>query len=70
MSGWPKTFGKFGYEFAVGDTPELAVGVAVIIVCAWALARSVGPTVFWVIPVAVVALMGLSLWRGAAHPSS
>ncbi|MGH7608461.1 MAG: hypothetical protein ACREOD_00735 [Candidatus Dormibacteria bacterium] len=67
---WATAFGKFLYEFVVGDTPELAIGVALIIIGTWALTRAVGSPSFWVIPSAVVALLGLSLWRAVvARPS-
>ena len=32
MSRWPAAVGRFGYEFLIGDTPELAAGVALVIV--------------------------------------
>lgn len=66
MSRWPAAFARFCYEFVVGDTPELAVGVALIMVCVWALVRAGGATSFWVIPLAVTALLALSLWRRAS----
>ncbi|MGC2295105.1 MAG: hypothetical protein WA695_00210 [Candidatus Dormiibacterota bacterium] len=47
----------------MGDTPELAVGVALIVVGSWALTRSVGAPSFWFIPIAVVLLLSVSLWR-------
>jgi hypothetical protein len=55
--------GRFCYEFVVGDTPELAVGAALIVVGSWALTRSIGAPSFWFIPVAVVVLLSVSLWR-------
>jgi hypothetical protein len=66
MSRWPRAVAAFGYEFVVGETPELAIGVALLIVAAWALARSRSPIGFWFIPAAVTLLLVLSLWRGAA----
>ncbi|HVC39409.1 MAG TPA: hypothetical protein VNH20_05470 [Candidatus Dormibacteraeota bacterium] len=64
MKRWPGAFGRFCYEFVVGDTPELAVGVAVVIVGAWALSRPLGGADFWFVPLAVVLLLAASLWRG------
>jgi hypothetical protein len=66
VSRWPAAFGRFCYEFVVGDTPELAVGVALVIVGGWALARALGAGAFWFIPLAVITLLGVSLWRGAS----
>lgn len=70
MNHWALAFGKFCYEFVIGDTPELAVGVAIVIIGGWALTRAIGSPSFWFIPVAVVTLLAASLWRGASgHPS-
>lgn len=55
------------YEFVVGDTPELAVGVALVVVGAWALSRSLGSGSFWFIPLAVITLLAVTLWRGVSH---
>jgi hypothetical protein len=67
---WPEAFGRFCYEFVVGETPELAIGVALVIVGAWALTRAIGGSTFWFIPVAVIVLLTVSLWRGAAGSRS
>ena len=37
---WLSAFGRFWWEFIVGDTPELAVGVALVVVAAWGLAAA------------------------------
>jgi hypothetical protein len=50
----------------VGDTPELAVGVVLIVVGSWAITRAVGALSFWFIPIAVVALISVSLWRAVS----
>jgi len=67
---WPAAFARFCYEFVVGDTPELALGVAVIIVGAWLLVRTVGPGTFWCIPLAVVVLMVATLWHAISGAPS
>ncbi|MGC1406058.1 MAG: hypothetical protein WA938_04900 [Candidatus Dormiibacterota bacterium] len=63
MTRWPVAVGRFCYEFVVGDAPELAVGVALIVVGSWALTRAVGAPSFWLIPIAVALLLSVSLWR-------
>ena len=63
MTRWAVAAGRFCYEFVVGDTPELALGVALVVVGGWALTRAVGAPSFWFIPIAVVLLLSLSLWR-------
>ncbi|MGA8208068.1 MAG: hypothetical protein WB801_05575 [Candidatus Dormiibacterota bacterium] len=67
MSQWPAAFGRFWYEFLVGDTPELALGVALIVGASWALSRVVGAAPFWFGPAAVVALLAVSLRRGTSR---
>ncbi|HUY09591.1 MAG TPA: hypothetical protein VMW80_09120 [Candidatus Dormibacteraeota bacterium] len=70
MNRWALAFGKFCYEFVVGDTPELAIGVAIVIVGGWALTRAIGSPSFWFIPVAVATLLAASLWRGVSGRQS
>jgi hypothetical protein len=66
VSRWLGALGRFCYEFVVGDTPELAIGVALVIVGGWALSRALGAATFWFIPLAVAALLSLSLRRGVS----
>ncbi len=57
-------FGRFWWDFIVGDTPEVAVGVAVIVALAWWLAARATTIAFVLVPAAVVALLVGSTWRG------
>ena len=57
-------FGRFWWEFIVGDTPELAVGVALVVVAAWALAAASVPIGAALLPVALLLLLTASVWRG------
>ncbi|MBV9363272.1 MAG: hypothetical protein JO286_09140 [Solirubrobacterales bacterium] len=50
------------WEFIVGDDPVTAVGV-VVALGATTLIASAGAPAWWVMPVAVVALLALSLRR-------
>ncbi len=52
------TFLRSVWEFVVGDDPAVALGVAV------ALAVTALFAVWWILPVAVAALLAASLWRG------
>ena len=70
MIRWPMAFGRFCYDFVVGDTPELAIGVVLVIVGSWALTRAIGPGGFWLLPVGVAALLAASLWRGVSSSPS
>lgn len=61
-SKWLVTFGHFWWEFLVGDTPELFVGMLVVLGLAAVLAGT--GTAGWVIvPLAVVALLAVSVAR-------
>jgi hypothetical protein len=61
---WLKAFGRFWWDFLVGDTPELFVAVVVILGITAALAKTVSPTAAWVImPVLVMATLAMSVWR-------
>lgn len=57
-------FGRFWWDFIVGDTPEVAVGVAAIVILAWLLAGRVAAIAVVLVPLAVVALLVGSTWRG------
>jgi hypothetical protein len=61
-------FGRFWWEFLVGDTPELTVAVAVVVGVSAALA-DVGRAAVVVAPLAVVGALGLSTWRRARAPT-
>ncbi len=66
MSVWRAgaAFGRFWWDFIIGDTPEVAVGVAVIVVAAWLVAVRVSTLAVVLMPLAVVALLLSSTWRG------
>jgi len=57
-------FGRFWYEFIVGDDPLLAAGVAVTLT-ALALLLRAGVNAWWLTPIVVVALIGGSLRRAS-----
>jgi hypothetical protein len=52
------------WEFVVGDDPFTALGVAVALGVT-ALIAGAGAPAWWVMPLAVVALLGLSVRRAA-----
>jgi apolipoprotein N-acyltransferase len=60
-----RSFGRFWWEFVVGDDWLVAVLVAIAIGATAALAHS-GVTAWWLIPVAVVLVLWLSLRRATA----
>jgi hypothetical protein len=57
-----RSFGRFWYDFVVGDDWRVALGVAVALAATWGLTRS-GVNAWWLLPLAVALLLGLSLLR-------
>ncbi len=55
---------RFVWEFIVGDDWRIAVGV-VLALALTALVASAGAAAWWILPVAVVAVLVLSVWRAA-----
>ncbi len=61
-----RAFGRFWWEFIVGDTPELALGVAAVLLAGWGLVAMKFPITVALIPAALLALLAASVWRGKA----
>ena len=61
-----KAFGEFLWEFLVSDTPEITVGVLVILALAIGV-HSYHMTAVIGLPIAVIALLLFSLRRGIAE---
>ena len=61
-----KTFGRFWYDFVVGDDWKLAVGAVASIAMVY-FATHHGVNAWWLVPLAVAALLSISLahasWR-------
>ncbi len=57
-------FGRFWWDFVVGDDWRAALGLAVGIGLTAALAAG-DVAAWWFLPVAVAAVLGYSLWREA-----
>jgi hypothetical protein len=55
-------FGRFWYDFVVGDDWRLAIGVVVALSVAGGLVDA-GIPAWWVVPVAIAAVLGVSLIR-------
>jgi hypothetical protein len=63
-----RRFGRFWWDFVVGDDWRIALGV-VLALGATAGLVAAGVPAWWLLPLTVVALLGLSLSR-AARPRS
>jgi hypothetical protein len=59
-----RAFLRFLWDFFVGDDPAIAAGV-VLTLGATALVASTSVPAWWIVPVAVAALLAASLWRAA-----
>jgi hypothetical protein len=62
---WLKAFGRFWWDFLVGDTPELFVATVLILGITAVLAKAVSTTAAWVaMPIMVTGALAASVWRG------
>jgi hypothetical protein len=59
-----KAFGRFWWNFIVGDDWTVAAGVAVALVLVKILTDH-GVDAWWLLPLAVALLTGISVWREA-----
>jgi hypothetical protein len=59
-----EAFFRFLWDFVVGDDWRIAAGVAVALGITALVARA-GVAAWWVLPVAVVALLAASVWHAA-----
>jgi hypothetical protein len=61
---WVVAFGRFWYRFIVGDDWTVAAAVAVALVMT-ALLNAQSLPAWWVVPLVVVAIVGVSLRRAS-----
>lgn len=64
---WLTAFGRFWWEFLVGDTPELFFAVAIIIGLAFALHHATAAGILIVLA-AALGFLAFSTWRGRKRP--
>jgi hypothetical protein len=62
-------FGKFWYDFIVGDDWRLALTVAVALGATIAVNQLADATVWWIVVGAVVAALPMSIYRGTQDKS-
>lgn len=57
---WLAQFGKFWYDFIIGDDWRIAIGVVATITGVFALAHD-GANWWWLLPIAVALLLAISV---------
>jgi hypothetical protein len=62
-----RTFGRFWYDFIIGDDWRLALGVTLSIALAFAITHKVVDA-WWLLPLAVAALLAISVNHAARPP--
>ena len=60
-------FGRFWYQFFVGDDWTVALGVVVALAVTYVLSPTAVP-VWWILPAAVVLLLAVSVSRASRPP--
>jgi len=63
---WIVGFGRFWYHFIIGDDWTMAVAVAIGLVVT-AVLNARGILAWWLIPLIVIAMLGISLRRASQH---
>ena len=61
-----RAFGAFWYDFIVGDDWVVALGVVAAFAVTWVASHHTHIATWWIVPVAALGLLGLSLLR-ATH---
>lgn len=59
-----RSFGRFWWDFLVGDDWRVAAGLAIAFALTWLLGHE-GVSAWWVLPTAVALLLAESVWREA-----
>jgi hypothetical protein len=64
-----RAFGAFLYDFLIGDDPAIAAAVVVALGLTAAIAGA-GIAAWWILPVAVAAVLAVSVLRESRRPPS
>jgi hypothetical protein len=62
MTARLKAFGRFWYDFVIGDDWTVAAGVVIALAVVAVVSRVSVPS-WWILPVAVAILLPMSVWR-------
>lgn len=58
-----RSFGAFWFDFVVGDDWRVAASVVIALAITFVLSRTTAVPTWWIVPLAVVAVLTLSLRR-------
>lgn len=70
MIGKLRAFGAFWYDFVIGDDWRVAVGVAAAFAVTYFASRATSVALWWIVPVAVLILLPLSIHRATRGTTS
>jgi hypothetical protein len=59
-----EAFGRFLWDFVVGDDWRIAL-VVIVGLAVTAIVAGAGAAAWWILPLATFAVLGLSVWRAA-----
>ncbi len=59
---WISQFGRFWYDFVIGDDWTIAVAVVALVAVTAAIAHT-GAVAWPILPIGVAAVLGASVWR-------
>ena len=62
MTARLKAFGRFWYDFIIGDDWSVAAGVVIALALIAVVSRTSVPA-WWILPVVVIGLLPVSVWR-------
>ncbi len=68
--GWLVDFGQFWYDFVVGDDWTIAAGVVVALGATYGLLKGSDVAVWWLPPIAAVAICGFAVYRANRREES
>ena len=68
MIGKLRAFAAFWYDFVIGDDWRVAVGVALAFAATYVASRLSNVALWWIVPVAVLILLPVSIHRVTRRP--